>query len=113
MEHPVDVPPPERRPLFDVDLAVSPTEARVTLRGELDIASTDRLRAALKTVVGSAAPEVRIDLGELRFIDAAGIGELVRLHVELTAAGRRVGVDHARAGLLRTLRLAEADWLLE
>ncbi|MDT4921246.1 MAG: hypothetical protein QOI15_2148 [Pseudonocardiales bacterium] len=112
MDHSASAPPPDAGPLFDVELALGATVAVVTLRGELDIASAGRLHAALETVAGSDVAVVRIDLGELRFIDAAGIGELVQLHVELAAAGRRLSLDRARPRLLRTFRLAEADWLV-
>jgi anti-anti-sigma regulatory factor len=40
--------------------------------------------------MSETAREITIDLGRLRFIDAAGLGEVVRLRMTLVAAGRRL-----------------------
>jgi hypothetical protein len=39
--------------------------------------------------MSETAHEISIDLGRLQFIDAAGLGEVVRLRMTLIAAARR------------------------
>jgi len=41
-------------------------------------------------LMSETAHEITIDLGGLPFIDAAGLGEVVRLRMTLIAAGRRL-----------------------
>jgi anti-anti-sigma factor len=102
-----------RRPLFEAELDITAEVARVALSGELDIAAAERLHATFERAIASDAPEVRVDLADLRFIDAAGIGELIRAHAELGRANRRMIIARVPTTLRRTMRLAEADWLLE
>jgi anti-sigma B factor antagonist len=58
----------------------------VSVTGELDLATTPRLRAALDdaTVAGS---QVVIDLSEVTFIDSSALSVLVRSHTLLADAG--------------------------
>ncbi|HYD08806.1 MAG TPA: STAS domain-containing protein [Acidimicrobiales bacterium] len=54
--------------------------AIVELRGELDITTVSTLRDALRTLTYRYdAPQVTIDCEALEFIDARGLGELVRV----------------------------------
>jgi anti-sigma B factor antagonist len=54
-------------------------DQRVTVvraRGELDVASSGALRACLMEAIGEGSPTV-LDLRDVTFVDAAGIGVLV------------------------------------
>jgi anti-anti-sigma factor len=62
---------------------------RVSLAGELTLASVDELRAALKEIEASRPPLLVIDLSDLDFLDSTGIGELL-------AARRRARAEHRR-----------------
>ena len=53
--------------------------ARVAVRGEIDIASSDELRTALLGLSDQGVVEVTVDLGELAFIDSTGLGALIRV----------------------------------
>jgi anti-sigma B factor antagonist len=61
----------------------------VTLTGELDVASSSRLRRFVQDLPASRKRYVVVDLALLSFCDAAGIGTLVHVYGELTnrAAG--------------------------
>ncbi len=41
-------------------------------------------------LMSETAHEITINLGRLQFIDAAGLGEVIRLRMTLIAAGRRL-----------------------
>jgi len=48
----------------------------VALSGEIDIAAAPAVREVLAEAVGQAAAGVIVDLGEVTFLDAAGLGVL-------------------------------------
>jgi anti-sigma B factor antagonist len=65
--------------MFSMDLAsgASAGHVVVTLRGELDIVNAAAVAAALETAA-ARGPRVIVDLAELDFIDASGVGALAR-----------------------------------
>jgi anti-anti-sigma factor len=64
---------------------------RVSLVGEVDLAVSEALTCELRELEGARGP-VRLDLARLRFIDAAGLGALVRAITRARAAGCDVEV---------------------
>jgi anti-sigma B factor antagonist len=62
----------------------------MTLTGELDLATVDLVRSASAALLAGTSQHVTIDLTDLTFIDATGLGEIVRIRVNLSAAGRRL-----------------------
>lgn len=79
------------------------TRALVSLSGELDIGCADNVREALLTV---QAPEVRIDLAQLRFIDSTGLRVLLAVHQEASKAERSVVYVRPSGGVQRILELS-------
>jgi anti-sigma B factor antagonist len=72
---------------FDVDVQHRDGVAIVLPRGELDIATADRLRSAVDGLNG--ARRLVLDLRGLSFIDSSGL----RLLVEIHRRARRDGLD--------------------
>ena len=95
----------------DLDVA----DTRVALTGELDLATVPVMRGGAAAVLMSeTAHEISIDLGRLQFIDAAGLGQVVRLRMTLIAAGRRLILSRPSSRIRRIFaigRLAELIWL--
>lgn len=87
--------------------------ATVLLAGELDAATAAVLAHAVDEVVAKGRGGVHFRLERLQFCDAAGIAEFIRARLALEAAGRAAVLDHVPARIARTLKLAEAEWLLE
>ena len=85
---------------LQIDLDVA--HARVALTGELDLATVPVLREAAAVLLSETAEEITIDLGGLQFIDAAGIGEIVRLRLTLIAADRRLTLSRPALSIRRT-----------
>lgn len=97
-----------------LDIAVSRVTARVdaALNGELDIAGARRLRAVLDGLRRDGLLEVTIDMSRLDFLDAAGLGELVRAHTEFGAAGGRIVLCRVQPRHRRLLEITELDTVL-
>lgn len=89
-------------------LSVRNEEGRhlVRLEGELDLANGAALRDALVEIAGST---VVVDLEELTFLDAAGLGALIQAKQRIEEQGDRLVLCNARGVVARVLRVAELE----
>lgn len=71
----------------------------------------DPLRAAL-AALARAGTDVRLDLGEVTYVDSAAIGLLMLLHGHVTGYGSRCTIDGATDRVRRLFELHCADFLL-
>lgn len=78
----------------------------VEVGGELDLASATQLERALKLAWRGQPELVVIDLGELQFIDMAGLRALLEAQQHAEDQGGRLILAHVRAPLRRVLALA-------
>lgn len=90
MTHPQLLAPGE----FRADVVTVEGSTQVVVRGELDLHTGTALWAAARPVTDQLPPGgvLAVDLRSLQFIDAAGIGVLVRLSNFLGAAGKSLQV---------------------
>lgn len=76
----------------------------IRVSGELDLAVADELvRTALDGL--AEAPAVHVDLGEVTFVDSTGLGALLRVRNEATAAGKAFRLQEVPAVLDRLLQI--------
>jgi anti-anti-sigma factor len=83
--------------------------ATVRARGELDIATADQAYAYLRDVVDSQDGPVTINLAELTFCDAAGLGALARAAGHARRSGHELKLAAAQPSLLRIMRITGMD----
>ena len=83
--------------------------ATVRVRGELDIATAEQAYAYLRDVVDSQDGPVTMNLAELTFCDAAGLGVLARVAGYARRSGRPLKLTAARPSLLRIMRITGMD----
>ena len=84
-------------------------QATVRVRGELDIATADQAYAYLRDVVDGQDGPVLVDLSELSFCDAAGLGVLARVAGHARRSGRSLKLTAARPALLRIMHITGMD----
>jgi anti-anti-sigma factor len=84
-------------------------KATVRFRGELDIATADQAFAYLRDVVDNQDGPVMMNLSELSFCDAAGLGVLARVAGHARRSGRSLKLTAARPSLLRIMRITGMD----
>jgi anti-sigma B factor antagonist len=107
---------PEPAPRAPFELAVLWGEdgsVRLMLDGELDIATAPRLHIGLEEVITRGRGDVHVNVTGLRFCGAAGINELLRARRSLEGLGRRLVLMAVPEQIARTIKLAEADALLD
>jgi anti-anti-sigma factor len=84
-------------------------KATVRFRGELDIATADQAYAYLRDVVDHQDGPVLMNLSELTFCDAAGLGVLARVAGHARRSGRTLKLTSARPALLRIMNITGMD----
>ena len=84
-------------------------KATVRVRGELDIATADQAYAYLRDVVDNQDGPVMMNLSELSFCDAAGLGVLARVAGHARRAGRSLKLIAARPSLLKIMHITGMD----
>lgn len=84
-------------------------QATVRVRGELDIATADQAYSYLRDVVDSQDGPVTMNLSELTFCDAAGLGVLARVAGHARRAGHSLKLTAARPSLVRIMRITGMD----
>ena len=62
---------------LDLEISDRDDHTVVTVRGEVDLASSPQLRDCLGELTSAGTPRLVIDLEEVGFIDSTGIGVLV------------------------------------
>jgi len=82
--------------------------AVVRLVGELDLASADELRECLAALAGRGR-DVVVDLAELTFIDAGGLGVLARARVVAEAKRCTITLRRPTPGVARVLAITRLD----
>ncbi|WP_173166697.1 STAS domain-containing protein [Phytohabitans suffuscus] len=81
-------------------------DVRVT--GEIDIANVDEFRALLWALPPAPAP-LRVDLGGVGFLSAAGVRALVAVHLRIRARGGQLVICNPNAVVRRTLRATRVN----
>ncbi len=84
-------------------------KATVRISGELDIATADQAYSYLRDVVDSQPGPVTMDLAELTFCDAAGLGVLARVAEHARRSGRSLRLTGARPAMVRIIRITGLD----
>jgi anti-anti-sigma factor len=85
-------------------------QAMVTVVGELDIATAEQAHAYLRRVVdGEKKGKITLNLADLTFCDAAGLGVLAKVAGHARRTGRTLRVTAVRPSLLRIMRITGMD----
>ena len=84
----------------------------LALSGELDVVSAPELELCLDEVLAEAHTRVTLDLGELAFVDSAGMSVLIKGKQDAESSGRTLVLSRATAQVHRVFALVGlADWL--
>lgn len=82
----------------------------VTLHGEFDVASRDRLREQLREAMHtSPAGTLLVDLAGVEFMDCTVLGVLVRAHRHATRQGLRLVLVRPASAVQRLLHITRID----
>ena len=103
----------ERPSAFGFSVAHTDGCARVTVRGEIDIASSDQLRSALLGLADQGVRELTVDVADLSFIDSTGLGALIRVLKHYRANGGDLKLANPTKPVAKVLEITSLDKLFE
>lgn len=97
------------------DVVMVDGSVHVRLQGELDLATAPDLWRACEVLDGQLEPgaSVFVDVAHLQFLDAAGLGTLVRLRNRVRAAGADLSVLEPSPVVRRVFQHARLDALVD
>jgi anti-sigma B factor antagonist len=89
--------------------APSGEPAVVVVTGEVDVETSKRLADAIQGTLDAGTTDIVVDLAAVRFIDASGIGALVRGSNDARRSGGRLALRTPSAAVRRLLTVPEFE----
>ena len=86
--------------------------AVIAMRGDLDLATVDRVVCYVSGVIDRHAGPVTLDLHGVGFCDACGLGALIRIAAHAEQTSRRLKLIRPSWALTRIMRITGVDHLL-
>lgn len=83
--------------------------AEVSIRGDLDLATADRMVRFVTEVIDRTEGIVSADLSGLTFCDACGLGALVRIAAHAERTGRIFELTNPSRSISRIMRITGLD----
>ncbi len=100
------------RPDFDIRVLTSASRSVVFLRGDLDAYSAARLHESLAELVGAGARHIVIDLRDLSFMAASGLGVLVGAAKRVQRLDGKLVLRSAQPSVRRIIEITGLDGVL-
>ena len=95
---------------FEIAIDDRPDEVRVTVLGELDLATAPQLERALADVeAAEAITPIVLDLDQVEFLDSTGVRAVLAATARSQAHGDRLRLTRGSPPVRRLLRLVGAD----
>lgn len=86
-------------------------ELLVSLAGELDLATAQRLTEALDAFAAHDFDRCLVDISEVTFCDCAGLNSLIDAYNAITESGGHPTITGARRQVTRIAAIAGCGWL--
>ncbi len=81
----------------------------LSLAGEIDIATKDRVREAAEGLIAEGARNLLVDLAGVEYMDSSGLGVLKGLRSHLVESGGQVGIVSPRTFIKKLFERAGLD----
>ena len=90
---------------IDVQAAPDGSSHIFVLHGDLDVATSPTLRAALVDAASGGKPHIVVDLSQLEFLDSTGLGALIGAEKHAKEKGGEIRLVAHEGQILRLLRI--------
>jgi anti-sigma B factor antagonist len=97
------------RPAFDVEIAQSLTRTTVTVTGDIDIATVERLKLARTEALAGGPASILIDLRGVEFVDSSGIRFLLETNTLAQRSGWTLRVVKPASSAMKTFLVSGVD----
>jgi anti-anti-sigma factor len=95
--------------LFEMEAACDGEQGRLTLTGELDIATVPRVQHALDGLLARGTRNLKIDLSRLGFVDSSGLRMFIVLNQRARAEGWTLELTRPAPQALRAFQLTGVE----
>ncbi len=85
----------------------------ISLRGELDVESSQEMKSEVRKLISSEAPNVVIDLTNVNYVDSSGLGTLIALQKDARFNGGSLSIVGASQQIRRVMKMTNLDKLFE
>jgi anti-anti-sigma factor len=96
---------------FEIAMRLAPPLAQLTLRGELDVSTAEKVGMAVDQAIARNCGLVTFDLQEVTFTDCSGIGALVGAHQRLDEVASHMRVVGVSPRVSRMMKLTDTESL--
>lgn len=96
---------------MDVTCHTEGQEAKVAIKGRFTFQDHTKFREMIAKVIGADMQRLSIDLGQVEFIDSAGLGMLLLVREEMRGKSRDVVLLRAQGQVKRMFDIARFDTL--
>ncbi|HWY90513.1 MAG TPA: STAS domain-containing protein [Solirubrobacteraceae bacterium] len=94
---------------FEIHTELTGDAAKLTLTGELDMATAPRLEEAVAGVLAKGARDVIVDLSGLAFVDSSGLRLFITLNDRAASEAWTLGLIRPQARLLSVFEITGAE----
>lgn len=98
---------------LEIDVTAHDRFAVLSPRGDIDVATAERLKEAVTEVLLAGDLHVVVDLGRVEFIDSTGLGALIGGRRRALAMSGSFAVVCAEKHLLKVFRITGLDKVLD
>jgi anti-anti-sigma factor len=104
-----EAPPlPDEGGTLAIEVGAEGTAIVLVLRGELDMVGAPPLASALEAAIAAGRSRIMLEMGDLAFIDGAGVRMIERARRRVRAEGGELTVCHPRPHVRRVFELCRA-----
>jgi anti-anti-sigma factor len=94
---------------FEIHSELQGDNARLTLSGELDLATVPRVEEAVASVLAKGASRVVVDLSGLGFVDSSGLRMFITLNDRTASEGWTLGLIRPAEPSLSVFEITGAE----
>lgn len=98
---------------MNVSAVNSETRTVISVSGEVDIATSPALDAAIATAVGEETKQIVVDLSDVTFMDSSGLGVIVRGLKRSREAGIELDLVITNDRVLKVFSITGLDQVIE
>ena len=103
----------ERGKNMDIRVAESEGRTVVTLRGDIYVEQSDKLREAFNSIIEKGKKEVIIDIKDLKSITSSGISKIMLLYDGLKQKNGKIKITGVNETIMQIFRAVKLDTFVE
>jgi anti-sigma B factor antagonist len=90
---------------FKIEVGGEAAAPNVAVWGEIDVATSPKLRDELTSLIADGARHITLDFGTVSFVDSSGLGVLVGTYKRLREDGGSIRIVGAQASVRKVFEI--------